>query len=569
MLVTPFRSKVYTGNFRRRKPHGLRFRLVFRNPLVSAFDLTTKILILEVVAGLGMSDDSRVSDQPESLSDVELIRRDFRRALESGEIDIHGSNTFNFDDWLNRVDPEHRPRLAHYLTNLQQRHSAATVETIDMLSTNLEFSSNGDFEGSSAEVSLVPPSVHDAAHNAVFNCSTLSRLPENAKVALASRIERRQFAPGDRLICQGEPATGLHLLVSGRVEVVDNHRETSRRIDYDGPGSVVGEMSLLTGQDCSADVIAITNVVTLVLSVESFAILRDEYPELEVALSQLVSDRLGQRSHDALCGKTLGGFTLNRCISRGAMGVVYEARCEEDGTPRALKMLRHRFISDTRAQSRFDFEVDLLRNLRHDNIVRMHGSFVAYRTRFLTLDLCDGADLKRTLIEHGPMSESIVRGVLGQIAAGLMYAHAEGALHLDLKPANVLVDRSGKVSITDFGLGRLVKSDGCDESIAGTPSYMSPEQFKGIDVGPACDWYSLGCLGFELLTGRLLFPEKDLASMFNRKHLVAEQLWPDIDVSEDLKVALYSALEPMVEYRDLDLEQVASWARPVPELFLS
>ncbi len=520
-----------------------------------------------------MNPDSSVAGSSSSAANMDAICEAFRRAIASGRIRPDGNSTFDFEEWLAHVEPGHRLRLVHHLTHIQENHFAATTETADLLSTNLDFRLDPGHQDSVSDVPDASLSTEDAAHRAVFSCGTLSRMPRDAKVALAARIERREFGRGEKLLRQGEPAAGLHLLLTGRVEVVDNCGEETTRIDVDGPGSVMGEMSLLTGQVCSADVIAMIPTEALVLPVAAFEELRTEFPELEIALSQLVSDRLGQRPHDALCGKTLGGYKLIRCISRGAMGVVYEARSEADGEPRALKMLRHRFISDNRAWSRFDFEVKVLSKLRHEHIVRTHGHFLAYRTRFLVLELCDGADLKRTLIKHGPMSESTVRAILGQIADGLRYAHSlpydgcdRGVLHLDLKPANVLVDRRGRVTITDFGLGRLFKSDGCDETVAGTPSYMSPEQFKAMDIGPACDWYSLGCLGYELLTGNLLFPEQDLAQMFSRKHFLADELWPAPPISDELRVALYSALEPMVEYRDLDLDQIASWARPVPEL---
>jgi CRP-like cAMP-binding protein len=512
-----------------------------------------------------MKNDSSIADNLEPFVEIEEACQAFSAALSAGHVPVDGASTFDFDLWLSRVHPKHRPLLAHHLTHLHESYVAQVNETCDTLSTNI------DFIGMQPPVSSMPiadPSLseRDAAHRAVFDCVTLSRLPQEAKVALASRISRQEFAPGERLLRQGEPACGLHLLLSGRVEVIDMSGKSPRRIDFDGPGSIVGEMSLLTGQRCSADVVAMSPTVALVLSVEAFHQLRAEYPELEIAISQLVSDRLGQRPHDALCGKTFEGYRLTRCISRGGMGVVYEARCEAEGTLRALKMLRHRFISDTRALSRFDFEVDLLSKLCHPNIVRTYGHFVAYRTRFLVLGLCDGADLKRTLMKHGPMSEPLVRAILGQIAAGLLYAHSQGAVHLDLKPANILVDRQGIISITDFGLGRLIRSDGCDDSIAGTPSYMSPEQFRAVDIGPPSDWYAMGCLAYELLTGNLLFPERELAEMYNRKHFLAQEIWPAAELSDDLRVALHTALEPMVEFRDLDLEQVASWARPVPEL---
>ncbi len=513
-----------------------------------------------------MGRDSSIADGSQATAAIEAVCQEFRQALLSGEVAACGSSTFDFESWLARVDPPLRPRLAHHLTHLQFQHLSAIGETSDLMSTNLDFSLAQPMihAGHSHLVSNL--SEHDASHQVVFNCATLSRLPHEAKVALASQIQRREFAPGELLIQQGQPGPGLHLLQSGRVEVIDSASGQSTRIDFDGPGSVLGEMSLLTGQLCSADVVAVLPVVALVLPVEAFESLRCEFPELEIALSQLVSDRLGQRPHDALCGKTLGGYRLVHCISRGAMGVVYEAVDERDGQRRALKMLRHRFISNERALSRFDFEVNLLSRLRHENIVRTHGHFLAYRTRFLILDLCDGADLKRMQIRHRKLCEATVRSVLGQIAAGLKYAHQQGALHLDLKPANILVDNRGNVSITDFGLGRLIRSDGCVDSIAGTPSYMSPEQFKGVDIGPACDWYSLACLAYELLSGHLLFAEEDLAMMFNRKHYLASDIWPAMDISDELRGILHAALEPMVEYRHLDLDLLATWAQPAPEL---
>jgi CRP-like cAMP-binding protein len=514
-----------------------------------------------------MNRNSTVNDQSPSSDELQAIYESFRQALLAGRISQDGNSTFDFEEWLLKIDPAHRTRVARHLTRVRDSHFACTTETTDLHSTSFEVAFE-HIDPTPASMEIPDPSLpeRDAAHRAVFSCITLSRLPENVKLALASGIERREFPEGALLLKQGQPATGLHLVLSGQVEISDSSGPERKRIDVDGAGSILGEMSLLTGQNCSADVVTLTPAVVLVLPVEAFEKLRNEFPEIEIALSQLVSDRLGQRPHDALCGKCLNGYTLVRCINRGAMGVVYEALQEADRQPRALKMLRHRYIADSRALSRFDFEVDLLSKLQHENVVRTYGHFVAYRTRFLILELCDGADLKKTLLQHGPVPEPTVRAILGQIAAGLQYAHAHGALHLDLKPANVLVDRSGRIAITDFGLGRLIESDGVEESIAGTPSYMSPEQFKGIDIGPASDWYALGCLAYELLTGHLLFPEIDLTQMFSRKHFLADELWSAGNVSEELRGILYAALEPMVEYRHLDLNVLSAWARPVPEL---
>jgi serine/threonine protein kinase len=196
----------------------------------------------------------------------------------------------------------------------------------------------------------------------------------------------------------------------------------------------------------------------------------------------------------------------------------------------------------------------------------MRGHFVAYRTRFIVLDLCDGADLRQLLRRSGPLGEEIARGILGQIAAGLQHAHRHGILHLDLKPANVLVDRAGQVAITDFGLGRLIESDGCDKEVVGTPLYMPPEQFAMTDVGPHCDWYSLGCMAYELLTGERLFGAEDSRNLLRQKSRIPSESWPAVSASEDYRQSIRTALQPLVDHREIDLDEVATWARPVPEL---
>jgi serine/threonine protein kinase len=216
--------------------------------------------------------------------------------------------------------------------------------------------------------------------------------------------------------------------------------------------------------------------------------------------------------------------------------------------------------------SRFDQEAELLQQLQHPNIVALHEHFIAYRTRFIVLDLYDGADLRKVVRHHGPIRESVVRGVLGQIAAGLRYAHQHGVLHLDLKPANVLIDKQGHVAITDFGLSRLIESDGCDQECVGTPVYMPPEQFMMTNVGPHSDWYSFGCIAYEMMSGKRLFQDDESSHFLHDKLRLPSSTWPEVDASESLCRDLRTALHPMVEHRGLDLDRIATWAKPVPEL---
>jgi serine/threonine protein kinase len=167
---------------------------------------------------------------------------------------------------------------------------------------------------------------------------------------------------------------------------------------------------------------------------------------------------------------------------------------------------------------------------------------------------------------HGPIDEPLARRVLGQIAAGLQYAHQHGVLHLDLKPANILLDHVGRVAIADFGLARLIESDGGDRDCVGTPDYMPPEQFMMMDLGPHCDWYSFGCIAYELLTGTRLFRSDESTQFLNDKLRSPSSSWPDVDASDELCGQLRMALDPMVQHRRLELERIATWAGLVPEL---
>jgi serine/threonine protein kinase len=129
-----------------------------------------------------------------------------------------------------------------------------------------------------------------------------------------------------------------------------------------------------------------------------------------------------------------------------------------------------------------------------------------------------------------------------------------------------LIDGDGQIAITDFGLSRLIETDGCDYECVGTPVYMPPEQFLMTDVGPHCDWYSFGCLAYELISGKRLFQDENSSRFLDHKLSPPSSSWPVLDASEDLCRDLRSALQPAVEHRSLDLDRIATWAKPVPEL---
>ena len=494
-----------------------------------------------------MSDAETTIDWAEQ---IENICRRFDAALRAGE------TMDGIEAWVNQVPETLRPSLLERLERCRSEIGAESVET--------RVVSSDAVLGHAPSIEVSRGLLNSAS--AVSECETFQGLSAEARRALEERFTEVSFPIGSQILRQGEQARGLHLVLRGFVDIIDT--ETGERIDCDGAGSVLGEMSLLMEQPCSADVIATSDVEALVLSNEAYHELKSLHPELEIALSQLVSDRLGGRRHDALCGKTIGGYMLNRCVNRGGMGVVYEATCPESDDRVALKMLRHGFIYDNQMQSRFAQEAKLLGELQHPNIVSLRDNFLAYRTRFLVLDLCDGADLYQVIRARGPLAESTVRALVGQIAKGLRHAHCSGVIHRDLKPGNVLVDRSGEVRLTDFGLSKLLKAEVSGGKAVGTPSYMPPEQFRTDDVGPACDWYALGCLICEMLTGRILFEPGPWRELFDTKRRkIPDETWPNVPASKELQRIIVGCLHPDPYRRALDLEALEPWAQRVDRLF--
>jgi len=381
------------------------------------------------------------------------------------------------------------------------------------------------------------------------------------------------FQPGARLLTQGERPRGLIQIDSGIVEIVDASSGTL--IDQDSAGAILGEMSLLTDHPCSASVIAKTKVIARVLDVKSYKHLCRTNPNFEIRLGDVVSSRLGHHQHDALCGKVLGGYIVQSCINRGGMGVVYRAK-DGSGQTVALKMLMHKYMEDVQMHRQFDQEANLLSLLDHPNIVQLLDNFTAYRTRFLVLQFCDGSDLQEVLRAHGPFCESDARSILGQIALGVGEAHAHGIAHRDLKPANVLVDRRGRIAVTDFGLSRLREIDVADHRIVGTPAYMAPELFEGQNPGFSADWYAMGCIAFQLVTGKLLFRSADPQSLYQQKSELnpskrfttefCTSANPYGSLSEDYMKLLRNAVLPSESERNIDFSSVGQWAAPVPHL---
>jgi hypothetical protein len=230
-------------------------------------------------------------------------------------------------------------------------------------------------------------------------------------------------------------------------------------------------------------------------------------------------------------------FELVELLGEGGFGVVFRAidHRRKDAQV-ALKLLRRPYAERL---YRFKREFRSLSELRHRNLVGLHELVASGKDVFFTMELINGEPLAR----YVAVRPGEVRDVLRQLAEGLATLHRAGKLHRDVKPSNILVEKGGRVVLLDFGLA--VELDARDTSeMAGTPLYMSPEQCAAAPLDEASDWYAVGLVLFELLTGRLPFEGEVMKVMQAKQSLDAPRASTlAADVSAELDELCAALLE--------------------------
>jgi serine/threonine protein kinase len=222
---------------------------------------------------------------------------------------------------------------------------------------------------------------------------------------------------------------------------------------------------------------------------------------------------------DHFIGTSLGKYNLVEYIGEGGMAKVYKAYHPELKRYAAIKIMHARFFSDRKVLTRFQTEAQNLAMLRHPNIVQVYDASVTGKFSYIVMEYVEGKTLKQFIREYNqrhtriPLSYSL--RIVYSIGLALAFAHQNKMVHRDVKPANVILEDTGRVVLTDFGLAQLGHEidDKLKDTVEGTPAYISPEQALGKPAEPRSDQYSLGVIFFEMLTGRQPYDTKDPVSM--------------------------------------------------------
>ena len=212
-----------------------------------------------------------------------------------------------------------------------------------------------------------------------------------------------------------------------------------------------------------------------------------------------------------------GQYDVERELGRGGMAVVFRATEVELSRRVALKVLPPELALNRSIAERFKREAKMAASLDHPNIIPVYRVGQVGSLLYIAMKFIDGRGLDAVLESQGPLPVSVVLHILRGATSALAFAHERGIIHRDVKGANILVDRDGRVLVSDFGIARAIEEPTLTATgmVMGTPYYMSPEQCAARRIGPQSDQYSLGVVAFQMLTGLVPFHAETLPGIMH------------------------------------------------------
>ena len=252
----------------------------------------------------------------------------------------------------------------------------------------------------------------------------------------------------------------------------------------------------------------------------------------------------------------MGRYRLEERIGEGGMAAVYRALDLRTGHRVAVKFLRQELQANQEFLDRFRREATAASRMSHHNIVNLLDIGDNPSAPYLVFEFVDGKTLKEIIAEHGKLPQGTAVQIAIRILSALRHAHEAGVIHRDIKPQNVVVDRQGYIKVSDFGIARMVDTNTQDgesrQSVMGSVHYFSPEQARGETATAASDLYSVGCVLYEMLTGRMPFEGETQVSLA-MQHLQAEprpvrELAPEVSAAVAAVVHKALAKDPAARY---------------------
>ncbi|MFC1835868.1 protein kinase [Thermodesulfobacteriota bacterium] len=386
---------------------------------------------------------------------------------------------------------------------------------------------------------------------ALINMDVFEDLSEEAKARLLNVVQPVRFSEGDRIIFQGNQGDCFYIVQSGHCEVLVEKNDSLYPCAMLGPGDLVGEMAILTGENRNAHVDARTDMELWRIGRTDVEDIFDECPDVRHLLTQVVTTRFA--ASDLIADRTIGKYVINEIIGRGGWSIVYKGLHTSLNMPVAIKMLKHDMAMDPTFLQGFQNEASTIASLNHENIVKVYDIEQLFRTVFIIMEHLEGASLHAVVRDDGPLPPARALHILLQACYGLEFAHDSGIIHGDVKPGNIFVQTDDRVKIVDFGLS--VPTGTKAARLLGTPYYFAPEKIRMGAVDARSDIYSLGIVVFKMLTGQEPFHAEEMKDLL-QMHLYQEitnPRWIVPDLPQELADFVVRATEkdPVERYQNM------------------
>jgi len=237
---------------------------------------------------------------------------------------------------------------------------------------------------------------------------------------------------------------------------------------------------------------------------------------------------------------TVDDFEMISVVGKGSFGKVLQVRKKGTNHIYAMKVLRKENIIERNQVAHTNAEKRILQNISHPFIVNLNYAFQTSDKLYMIMDFVNGGELFFHLKKEGRFSEARVKLYAAELVLALEHLHKHDIIYRDLKPENILLDKCGHIAITDFGLSKQLGDNGTTTTFCGTPEYLAPEILMGKGHGKAVDWWSLGTLLYEMLTGLPPFYSQNLHVMY-QMILTKELEFPDF-IKHDCRTLLSGLL---------------------------
>ncbi|ELP83542.1 serine/threonine protein kinase, putative [Entamoeba invadens IP1] len=250
-------------------------------------------------------------------------------------------------------------------------------------------------------------------------------------------------------------------------------------------------------------------------------------------------------------------FSMVKLVGKGSFGKVCVVKKKDTGEIFAMKILDKGKVMSTKQEKHTNDEKKILQHINHPFIVKLHYAFQSPEKLYMVMDYIQGGELFHKLEIETSLKEDTAKFYTAELVLALLHLHSLGVVYRDLKPENIMIDRTGNIVVTDFGLSKQLADDMKTSTFCGTPDYLAPEVLVAKGYGIGVDWWSLGCVSYEMMVGNTPFYTDDDNQNQTYQNILNKDVEFTPDISSDGQdfISLCLKKNPDERIKDADIKK--------------